>query len=115
MVDLGREFERLGSTFGGGFIGIPGVPILLGGCDDSSAVRSILEAGIWLANSGMQHLQESLKMVATEIKANGKGGVSVAEKFRHPMPVSLSNTFEQRSWVSGVDNPSRGPPLHPRN
>ncbi len=25
----------------------------------------------------------------------------MAEKFRHPMPVSLSNIYEQRSWVSG--------------
>jgi hypothetical protein len=108
MVDLGREFERLGSTFGGGVIGIPGVPVLLGGCDDSTAVRSILEAGIWLANSGTQHLRETLKMVATEIKANGKGGVFITEKFRHPMPLSLSNTYEQRSWVSGGWTTPRG-------
>jgi hypothetical protein len=101
MTDLGVEMEKIGSMFRGGVICLPGIPILIGGCSDGTATRSIIEAGRWLAHSGSQHLQDSQKLLSDVINSHGKGGIFITEKFRHPMMLSLSNRFEQRSWVSG--------------
>ncbi len=92
----------------------PGIPILLGGCRDGTAIRSILEAGRWLVHSGTQHLQETQKLLAQEIWANAKGGSFITEKFRHNMPGCEANSFEQRSWVSGGwASPSEAQPFTP--
>jgi hypothetical protein len=80
---------------------MPGVPILIGGCEDKTTVRALIEAGRWLSHSGSQQLQESMKLLSTEIVANGKGGEWETEKFRHNMPSNLIDFLEQRSWVSG--------------
>ncbi len=101
MTDLSVEIERIGSVFLGGVICLLGIPILIGGCEEGTATRSILEAGRWLAHSGSQHLQDSKKLLSEDIASHGKGGVFITEKFRHPMPLNLTNRFEQRSWVSG--------------
>jgi hypothetical protein len=102
MADLGAELTRVGNSFrGGGVVAMPGVPILIGGCEDKTTVRALIEAGRWLSHSGSQHLQESMKVLATEIVANGKGGEWETEKFRHNMPSNLIEFLEQRSWVSG--------------
>jgi hypothetical protein len=74
MTDLGVEIDRIGSVFRGGVICLPGIPILIGGCGDGTAVRSILEAGRWLAHSGSQHLQDTQKLLSEEIASHGQGG-----------------------------------------
>jgi hypothetical protein len=102
MMDMEGEVGRIHAAFrGGGVVCLPGVPILLGGCEDGTAIRSILEAGRWLVHSGTQHLQETQKLLVQEIWANAKGGQFTTEKFRHNMPGNQANAFEQRSWVSG--------------
>jgi hypothetical protein len=80
---------------------MPGIPILIGGCEDKTTVRALIEAGRWLTHTGSPHLQESMKLLASEIVANGKGGDWETEKFRHNMPLNLTDFLEQRSWVSG--------------
>ncbi len=50
----GNRKNRFG--FPRGVICLPGIPILIGGCEDGTATRSILEAGVRLAHSGSQHL-----------------------------------------------------------
>ena len=89
MKDMEGEVGRIHAAFRGGVVCLPGVPILLGGCEDGTAIRSILEAGRWL------------KLLVQEIWANAKGGQFTTEKFRHDMPGNQFNAFEQRSWVSG--------------
>jgi hypothetical protein len=101
MTDMGVEVARMNAAFRGGVVCLPGVPILLGGCEDGTVMCSILEAGRWLVHSGTQHLQETQKLLAEEIWANSKGGQFITEKFRHNMPGNQSNSFEQRSWVNG--------------
>jgi hypothetical protein len=80
MTDLGVEMERIGSVFRGGVICLPGIPILIGGCEDGTTTRSILEAGRWLAHSGSQHLQDSQKLLSDVITSHGKGGGSLSRK-----------------------------------
>jgi hypothetical protein len=74
MTNLGVEMERIGAVFRGGVICLPGIPILIGGCDDGTTTRSIIEAGRWLAHSGSQHLQDSQKLLSDVISSHGKGG-----------------------------------------
>ncbi len=100
MADMGVAVARINSTFRGGVVTLPGIPILLGGCGDGTTIGSILEAGRWLVHSGTQHLQETQKLLSQEIWANAKGSF-ITEKFRHNMPGCEANSFEQRSWVSG--------------
>jgi hypothetical protein len=66
MADLEAELARVGNSFRGGGGG---------GCEDKTTVRALIEAGRWLSHSGSQHLQESMKVLSTEIVANGKGGI----------------------------------------
>jgi len=114
MKDMEGEVGRINAAFRGGVVCLPGVPILLGGCEDGTAIRSILEAGRWLVHSGTQHLQETQKLLVQEIWANAKGGQFTTEKFRHDMPGNQSNAFEQRSWVSGGwASPSEAQPFTP--
>ncbi len=102
MMDMEGEVARIHAAFGGGgMVCLPWVPILLGGCEDGTAIRSILEAGRCLVHSGTQHLQETQKLLVQEIWANAKGGQFTTEKFRHNMPGNQANAFEQCSWVSG--------------
>jgi hypothetical protein len=101
MADLATELARLNNAFRGGIVSLPGIPILLGGCRDRTAIRAITEAGRWFTHSGSFHLQETMKMVMSGIAEMGEGGVWETEKMRHPMPLNLSGITEQRSWVSG--------------
>ncbi len=99
-----------------GVICLPRIPILIGGCENGTVTRSHPRAGRWLAHSGAQHLQETQKFVSDEIDSHGKGGHFVTEKFRHSLPLSLSNHFEQRSWVSGGwTTPSEVQPFTPES
>jgi hypothetical protein len=48
MADLRNENERLMAISRGGVICLSGIPVLSGGCSDSTAIRAILELGNWL-------------------------------------------------------------------
>jgi hypothetical protein len=100
MADLRNENERLMAISRGGVICLSGIPVLSGGCSDSTAIRAILELGNWLKLSGEQFLKATWGKVQSEIHAHGRGGTFTTEKFRHDMPPCLANN-EARSWVSG--------------
>jgi uncharacterized membrane protein YgcG len=100
MDDLRNENERLMAISRGGVICLSGIPVLSGGCSDSTAIRAVLELGNWLKLSGEQFLRGTWAKVQNEIHAHGKGGTFITEKFRHDMPPCLANN-EARSWVSG--------------
>ncbi len=87
---------------------IPGVPILLGGCDDSFVVRSILESANWLRSLGGPVLRDTWGIVSQEIASLGKGGHFFTEKFRHDMSQSLNDCLSICSWVSGGWTSPRG-------
>ncbi len=92
---------RIHSVFKGGVVCIPGVPILLGGCDGPFVVRSILESGNWLRYLSVPILRDTWGVVSREIASLGKGGHFFTEKFRHVMPQSLNDCLSVCSWVSG--------------
>jgi hypothetical protein len=75
MADLATELSRLNNAFRGGIVSLPGIPVLLGGFKDKTAVRAIMEAGRWLSHSGSFHLQETMKMVMSGVTEMGQGGV----------------------------------------
>ncbi len=92
MADLRNENERLMAiSRGGGVICLSGVPVLSGGCSDSTAIRAVLEVGNWLRLSGEQFLKGTWAKVQNEIHAHVKGGTFTTEKFRHDMPPCLAN------------------------
>jgi hypothetical protein len=108
MADLCGELNRITSVFKGGVVCIPGVPILLGGCDDSFVVRSILESSNWLRSLGGPILRDTWGIVSQEIASLGKGGLFFTEKFRHDMPQNLNDCQSICSWVSGGWTSPRG-------
>ncbi len=77
--------------------------ILLGGCDDSFVVRSILESANWLRSLGGPILRDTWGIVSQEIASLGKGGLFFTEKFRHDMPQNLNDCLSICSWVSDID------------
>ncbi len=45
MADLATELARLNGAFRGGIVSLPGIPVLLGGCKDRTAIRAIMVSG----------------------------------------------------------------------
>ncbi len=113
MKDMEGEVGRINAAFrggGGGVVCLPGIPILLGGCEDGTAIRSILESGRWLVHSGTQHLQETQKLLVQEIWANAKGGQFTTEKFRIiPMPLNSAPGSVEAGHLHARPSPS--PPI----
>jgi hypothetical protein len=70
---------------------VPGIPILLGGCEDRTLIRSLIEAGKWLNWSGAQFLKETWGVFERTLLESGQGGTYMTEVFRHTMPDNLSN------------------------
>jgi hypothetical protein len=96
--------NRLGAIFRGGVISGPGVPLLLGGCNDKTVVRAVIELGKWLNLPGDLCFKKTWDLISEEITNHatvGLGNRYVTEVFPHNMPASLFNTEVQRSWVSG--------------
>jgi hypothetical protein len=118
MFDMSDEMGRLNAIFRGGVICVPGVPILLGVCEDKTLIRSLLEVGKWLNWSGAQFLKETWGVFEKTLLESEKGGTFLTEVFRHTMPDNLGYCQSQSSWISGgwtMDIPSRGPSSHHPN
>ena len=111
MFDMADEMGRLNAIFRGGVVCVPGVPILLGGCEDKTLIRSLIEAGKWLTWSGTQFLKETWEIFAKTLLESEKGGYYETEVFRHTVPENLSSCQSQCSWISGGWASPRG--AHP--
>ena len=111
MFDMADEMGRLNALFRGGVVCVPGVPILLGGCEDKTLIRSLIEAGKWLTWSGTQFLKETWEIFAKTLLESEKGGYYETEVFRHTVPENLSSCQSQCSWISGGWASPRG--AHP--
>jgi len=101
MSDLSIEMSRLNAIYSGGAVVMPGVPILMGGTDDPTLIRALLEVETWLALSGEFYMKEAWALLTGDIKTEGLGGTFITEKFRHDMPSSLIRPRYRCSWVSG--------------
>ncbi len=75
MFDMAEEIGRLKGIFRGGVECMPGVPVMLGGCEDYSLIRSIIEAGRWLEYSGSQFPRKTWEIMLSDLFASGRGDV----------------------------------------
>jgi hypothetical protein len=101
VADLGNEMNRLLRTFRGGIICLPGVPLLLGGCNDPMLIRSIIELSRWLKSTGNQYPKRALDVVCNSLGV-GKGvGFFLTEKIKIRLPGSLNGSGPENTYVSG--------------
>jgi len=99
--DLAGEMDRLNKRFKGGLVIMPGVPIFMGGTNDRTVIRAVIELGRWFHFSGTRYLKKTWDSIAADLILESKGGTYITEIFRHNMPENLADYQTQRSWVSG--------------
>jgi hypothetical protein len=113
--DLIRELKKIKNIFGGGVIAIPGVPILLGGCNSSELIRDLWDMVGWLQHIGKLELCRA--WVGALGGLIGKGGTPDFQsdrKNRIRVPENL-DSYATRSWVSpgGATLLREAPPASP--
>ena len=103
ISDLQKIISKLGSVFRGGLIVLPGIPICLGGTDDPSLVRSIVELLSWLSSCQptppplAKCYQQVIDLLADECQSGG--GVQTDYVTRLVLPTSLDSVGFKK-WVS---------------
>jgi hypothetical protein len=100
-TDMADAIGYLTGKFRGGVVVLPGVPVLMGGTDDETVIRALVEFGRWLSLAGEQHPKATWQIFTNEILSGWGGNTFQTEKFRHEMPESLRNNHTYGSWVSG--------------
>jgi hypothetical protein len=99
---LVRAGRHIGQSMQGKVTVRVGVPILLGGAEGSSLVRSLHEVAAW--TSGLPAASDQFPASARQaflltLKNNGVGSTIQAENFTLQLPVNL-NSFEKKNFVS---------------
>jgi hypothetical protein len=56
VSDLSTEMNKFDRVFRGGILSIPGIPVLIDGCNSKTATREILEFGEWAKTTGGPNL-----------------------------------------------------------
>jgi hypothetical protein len=110
-TDLANEIGRLSAILRGGAICLPGVPILVGGCEDRTVPRAIFEFGTWLDTLGGNALTETWEAVKEGLLTRAKGDMFICETFMHNMPASLLDTANVSSLEIGGGLLLAGPTL----
>jgi hypothetical protein len=80
VFDLAAEMDRLNKRFQRGVVVFPGVPIMMGGTKDQSAVRAVIELGRWFTHSGTQFLKKTWDLITDDLIMESEGGVFITEK-----------------------------------
>ena len=104
--DLVRVAGKLSNIFGGGVVVIPGISLLLDGCDSPELLRALAELYSWLPGAlGEGSARESCLVDLYDeanraILALATGGPQQDYKIRIRLPKSLTSMGSQR-WESG--------------
>jgi hypothetical protein len=88
--------NRLDRVFRGGILSIPGIPILIDGCDSKTATREILEFGEWAKTTGEPFPAQTWETLGSGIIADSAGGVFPPEKTKIPVPETFRNSQRER-------------------
>jgi hypothetical protein len=100
VADLATEIEKIERIFKGGVVALPGIPIFVGGNDDSLLTRSLLEFEDWLKVTGQQFTSKTWNLLSSGIIEEKAGGVYTVQKARYRLPDSLRRTSFTKTWVS---------------
>jgi len=92
VADMAVEIEKIERIFKGGVVALPGVPIFIGGNDDSLLTRSILEFEDWMKATGQQFPSKTWKLLSNGITEAKAGGACTVQKARYRLPDSLRRT-----------------------
>jgi hypothetical protein len=101
VKDLSIELARLDRIFRGGILSVPGIPVFLGGCEDKTLTREVIEFGNWVKTTGEPFPAETWDTLVEGIIADNKGGAFREEKRKIPLPHSLRFSNPEKSWNSG--------------
>jgi hypothetical protein len=87
VKDLSIELARLDRIFRGGILSNPGIPVFLGGCEDKTLTREVIEFGNWVKTTGEPFPAQTWETLVEGIIADNKGGGSSGmKKEKSPSP-----------------------------
>jgi hypothetical protein len=101
VADLSNEMNRLDRVFRGGILSMPGIPVLIDGCDNRTVTKEILEFGEWAKTTGEPFPAQTWETLGSGIISDSAGGVYRPEKTKIPVPETFRNSQKEKSWVSG--------------
>jgi hypothetical protein len=108
--ELVRSLARIRDAYASSVRNVHGFPVLIGGLDDESVIRSILEIELWLADSDKRRMYSLPNTSAHYIsewlrpgKSDSSDTVSPSASDIHPHPLKLPislHSLEKGTYVS---------------
>jgi hypothetical protein len=107
--ELVRAIARIRDAYAGSVRIVHGFPVLIGGLDDESVIRSILEIELWLADSDKRRMHSlpstSAHLISEWLRTNKPDPDSDSDSATdtHPHPLKLPNSLhslEKGTYVS---------------
>ncbi len=101
VSDMSSELSRLDRIFRGGLLSLPGIPVLLGGCGESTVTMEIVEFGNWMKTTGEPYPAQTWETFLSGILSDQMGGTFRQNPSKIPLPDKLRNPQVEKSWKTG--------------
>ncbi len=109
IKDLSTELARLDRIFRGGILSIPGIPVFLGGCEDKTLTREVIEFGNWVKTTGEPFPAQTWETLVEGIIADNKGGGSSGmKKEKSPSPTPSAFHTRKNLGTGAAGRPPAG-------
>jgi hypothetical protein len=89
VADMSSELSRLDPIFRGGLLSLPGIPVLLGGCGESTVTMEIVEFGNWVKTTGEPYPAQTWETLLSGIITDQMGGNFRQNASKIPLPDKL--------------------------
>jgi hypothetical protein len=108
VTDLSSELARLDRIFRGGILSVPGIPVFLGGCEDKTLTREVIEFGNWVKTTGEPFPAQTWETLVEGIIADNKGGPSGMKKGKSPSPTPSASQTRKNLGTAAAGRPLVG-------